>query len=251
MSAPDVDGAILPQRELRFFGIAIPSLIRFAEGLEGQFERATPLFLWLARALEEIGRSPAIEGYEAFLIDQGRDPFESRFLARVLIKCGAESCREQAAERKLRSAIGRLVKCRDGSPLVISRRAKSLRVALNEPAVEAPLHKALATAGYPEAIYALKELIDRAVDRDTAAHRLLIEISEALHPHLANPRGRAPTVAGATHELLLDLLKRSFTYDPVEGDLTDGATRATRTAMNRPNFDSRPACRRRKRKREE
>ena len=82
--------------------------------------------------------------------------------------------------------------------------------------MEAPLHEALATAALPEAMYALKELIDRALDRDTAACRRLVEISQALHPHLADPRGRAPTVASATHELLLDLLKRTFTYDPIK-----------------------------------
>ena len=246
MSTPSFDGAILGRRELRFFGVAIPSLIRFVGGLEGQLDKATPLFFRLGRALEEIGRSPPIEGYEAFLIEQGRDPFESRFLARVLIKCGAESCREQAAERKLASAIGRLVKCHDRSPLVISRRAKSLRLVLNKAAVEAPLGEALATAGFAGAMDSLKELIDQAVNRDTAACRQLIEISQALHPHLADPRGRAPTVASATHELLLDLLKRTFTYDPIEGDFTDGATRATRVAMYSPNFDPRPACRRRK-----
>src|SRR5208283_310724 len=240
MSPLGFDGAILRQRELRFFGVAIPSLIRFVEGLEGQLERATPLFLRFGRALEELGRSPPIKGYEPFLIEQGRDPFESRFLARVLIKCGAESCRELAAERQLASAIGRLVKCHGRSPLVISRRAKSLRQVLSEPAVEAPLHEALSTAGCPETIYALKELIDLAANRDTAACRRLIEISEALHPQLANPRGRPPTLAGATHELLLDLLKRTFTYDPIIDDITDGATRATRAAMNSPNFDSRP-----------
>ena len=86
------------------------------------------------------------------------------------------------------------------------------------------------------------------MDRDTAACQLLIEKSEALRPHLADPRGRALTVAGATHELLLDLLKRTFAYDPTKGDFTDGATRATRVAMNSPNFDPRPACRRRKRR---
>src|SRR5208283_2785516 len=237
MSTPGFDGAILGQRELRFFGVVIPSLIRFIEGLEGQLEKATRLFLRLGRALEEIGRSPPIAGYEAFLIEQGRDSFESRFLACVLIKCGAESYREQAAGRKLASAIGRFVKCHGRSPLVISRRAKSLRLVLSEPAVEAPLHEALATAGFAGAMYALKGLIDRAVDRDTAACRRLIEISEALHPHLVNPRGRPPTVAGATHELLLDLVKRRFTYDPINDDVTDGATRATRIAMNSPNFD--------------
>ena len=134
MSTPGFDGAILGQRELRLFGVAIPSLIRFVERLEGQFEKATPLFLRFGRALEEIGRSPPIEGYEAFLIEQGRDPFESRFLARVLIKCGAEACREQAAERKLAGAIGQLVKCHDRNTLVISHRANSLRLVLNEPA---------------------------------------------------------------------------------------------------------------------
>ena len=67
MSMPGFDGTILRQRELRFFGVAIRSLIRFVEGLEGQLEKATPLFLRFGRALEEIERSPPIEGYEAFL----------------------------------------------------------------------------------------------------------------------------------------------------------------------------------------
>ena len=144
------------------------------------------------------------------------------------------------------SAIRGLVKVEHRSPLVVSRRAKALRLALDEPAVEAPLCEACTAARISETIDSLKELVERATNRDNAACRRLIAISKALSPHLIDPRGRAPSVESTTHELLLVFEEQAYTYDPIDGDMVDRATLATRTAMNNPNFDPRPAWRRRK-----
>ena len=81
------------------------------------------------------------------------------------------------------------------------------------------------------------------MDRDAAACRQLTEISMALRSHLRDPRGRIPSVASTTHELLLHWHKGAYTYDAYAGDMTDSATRATRVAMNALDFDPRPARR--------
>ena len=167
-------------------------------------------------------------------------------MARMTIKLGEELQQQQLAERSLASAIGKLAKAQDASSLVVSRRAKVLGRALNELEVEARLGNARALAGISETIDSLKELVGRAMDRDDASCRRLIEISKALRPHLCDPRGRVPSVTSTTHELFLHVWTGAYTYDPIADDMTDGATLATRTAMNDPNFDPRPAQRRRR-----
>ncbi|MGA2795676.1 MAG: hypothetical protein ABSE69_19595, partial [Roseiarcus sp.] len=170
-------------------------------------------------------------------------------LAYALVKLGAEHLAEELAARKLASAVGKLVRNEAANPFVVSRLAVALRHALNEPAAKSRLGAACYSAGVQEVFYSLNEIVDQAVNRDGKACRSLVDICKALRPHLPDPRGRRPDLAGATHELLLHIQNRAYTYHAYSEDMTDGATRATRAAMNNQDFDPRPAWRRLKKTR--
>ncbi len=165
-------------------------------------------------------------------------------MANAIKKLGGELLGQRLAERNVSISLVALAKAEGASSLVISRRAKVLGRALNEPLVEVPLRNACATAGLSMSIDSLQALVGRAMDRDDAACRRLIEISRTLRRRLRDPRGRVPSIASVTHEVLLHVVKRAYTVDPDEGDITDPATLATRIAIGDPDFDSRPARRR-------
>lgn len=224
--------------------VLAPIFIRVATGIELLVRQAAPVLFGVAQAIEQIEKLPPVERYEALLIQKGHHPLEARFIARVIIKLGEDLHQECLAEQSLASAIRPLAKTQNASPLVVSRRAKVLERVLKDPVVEAPLRKACALVSVSESIDSLKELVGRGLDRDAAACWRLTEISRELRPHLRDPRGRVPTVASTTHEILLHWHKGAFTYDPNFEDMTDGATLATRIAMNAPDFDPRPARRR-------
>jgi len=244
MSAQGLNGASSRQCPPWILEFAAPNLLRVAAGLEGLVQRMIPALLRLSQVIEQIEQLPAVPAYESFLIQRGRNPSEARFLAPMLIKYGAAVSVEQLAERKLASAISQLLKNHDASLLIISRRAKALRRALEDPSVEASFRRACSSAEIFEPIKLLKDLITRASYRDEVACRRVVEISKALRPCLRNPRGRVAEVASITHELLLDLQDRAYTYNPIDDEMTDSSTLSTRAAMNDSAFDPRPAWRR-------
>ena len=74
------------------------------------------------------------------------------------------------------------------------------------------------------------------------------EIAAVLTPHLSVRRGRKVSAASSAHEMLLSLTSESYTWDDLIGDYSDPQTGATRLAFGDPDFDPRPAHRRRKRR---
>ena len=165
-----------------------------------------------------------------------------------LLATGQRLQEEKLAEQRLAGAIVVLAETHGRGSLVISRRAKKLGEALG-PSVEVSLREAWAMADLPHSFNLLEKLVAMAMDRDADACHRLTEIARALRPGLRDPRGRFPTLESATHEALLALREKgAYTYDDVSGDMTDAATRATRIAMNAPDFDPRPAQRRQRRR---
>jgi hypothetical protein len=243
MTAPSLNVLTSKDIEQGFLEHLTLVLVRVVKGMATLLQQAAPVLFRMAQTIEQLEKLPPVKGYEAFFIEEGRHPLEARFMALVTIKLGADLRQQRLAERSLTSAIGRLAKVEGAGSLVISRRAKHVACALNEPLVEVPLENARTLAGVSESIDSLKELVSRAMDRDAAACRRLTEISMALRSHLRDPRGRIPSVASTTHELLLHWHKGAYTYDAYAGDMTDSATRATRVAMNALDFDPRPARR--------
>lgn len=74
--------------------------------------------------------------------------------------------------------------------------------------------------------------------------RATCEACRALRPYVADPRGRVPDKASATHELALHIVGRAYTYNAIDEAFTDRATKATKVAMGAKKLDPRPALRR-------
>jgi hypothetical protein len=244
MAAAAVDDLNWSDIQRRFLEALASACMRIVEGGALLLQQAAPMLLRVAQAVEQIEKLPPVKGYEPFLIEDGRHPIVARALAYAINKLGEELLEERLAERSLASAIVSLAKAAGASSLVISRRAKVLGRALNEALVEVPLRNACAVVGLSMSIDSLQALVGRAIDRDDAACQRLVEISRMLRRRLRDPRGRVPSIASVSHELFLHLVKRAYTVDLFDGDMTDPATSATRTAIGDPDFDPRPARRR-------
>ena len=205
--------------------------------------------LQIAADLQRIESLPPVPGYEATLIADGHDPLGARILGLNLLRLGKQRLQEIRAERKLASAIFGVVKAEGWTPLVMSRRARSITAALDDEMAMPALCDAWAQAGLSRTAHAIRDLAERATRRDAAACIQLGAICAALKPFISDPRGRIPSEASVTHELQLHLLRQAYTYDPIDGVYDDPATRATEIAMRAQKFDPRPAYRRvRKRK---
>ncbi len=221
----------------------------FVAAIAAWFRKAAPMMRRLAQAVEQLENAPPVKGYEPLLLADGYDPLEARFLAAVTLTTGQRLQEEKLAEQRLAGAIAALAEAHGRGSLVISRRAKKLGEALEGPSVEVSLCEAWAMAGLPDSFHLLEKLVAMAMDRDADACQRLTEIARALRPGLRDPRGRVPSLESATHEALLALREKgAYTYDDVSGDMTDASTRATRVAMNAPDFDPRPAQRRQRRR---
>lgn len=120
---------------------------------------------------------------------------------------------------------------------------------LEDRVAEPALFNAWTAAGIPETCHNLDVVLAAAAARDREACKRLVDIAKALKPKLRNPRGRVPSLASATHEIFFVMRGRegAYTYDSDSGDIIDPVTEATRLAMNDPDFDPRPAYRRRQR----
>jgi hypothetical protein len=222
---------------------------QFMRGLRKLVMDARPALAEFVAALERIESSPPVKGYEPLLIAAGHHPLVARILAANVLRLSKQRLREIVAERKLSSAISGIVKAKVATALVISRRAQPIIAALTDYWMARPaLDRAALKAGIPECASTIAGLAERAMTRDTAACRRLVEICTRLQPHLIDPRGRIPSEASVAHELLLQLRKRAYTYDAFNEAFDDPATQATCVAMNVATFDPRPARRRQKRR---
>ena len=207
-------------------------------------EAARPCLLAAFAAIQSIEQLPPIRGYEELLTAKGNNRVFARFFAWNLLRLGKELTQERRAERKLSSAIYALASAASASILVISRRARSIDAAFDDGVPMSSFRAALVEADLSESEDSFRDLARLAAARDVTACERLLEACRELKPHVPDPRGRIPSDASATHELLLHLLKRAYTYDAVNDCYNDPATRATRIAMNVDNFRPQSAHRR-------
>ena len=228
--------------------VRIPSIAeQFAQRLHKLALDVLPALLEFAALLRRIEQSPPVKGYEDVLIAEGHhDRLAARILAANLLRLGREHRREICAERELSSAIFGVVKAGGATALVISRRAQSIKAALADRMAVPALDAAAVKAGISESAYSIANLAERAMARDAAGCRRLVQVCSAVQPHLVDPRGRIPSEASVTHEFQLHMLNRAYTYDSFNEVFSDPATRATCATMNIPTFDPRPARRRQK-----
>jgi hypothetical protein len=217
---------------------------RFARQLWKYFEDARPTLVAFCEGVQRLEQSPPVAGYEDSLIGEGHHALAARFLAWNIRRLGKQLLEERRAERKLSSAIYAVARVEHATPLVISRRARSIMAALGDGMAMSALCAACTEAGIPETDYSFRDLAECAKGRDATACARLFKVCKALKPHIVDPRGLVPSDASATHELYLYVVKRGYTYDAYGSVFKDAATRATRIAMNVEKFDPRPARRR-------
>jgi hypothetical protein len=243
---------------LNAIGLTQPVLERLAESadrftlrLQKTLEDALPALQAIAERLERLERMPPVRGHEDYLVGRGQHRLMARILALNIRRLTVERIEERRAERNLSSAVYRIAKVKDATPLVISRRAPSLAVALEDDLAGTALdearysaHHAFDEAGISETNNSIKTLAERAALRDVAACKRLSNICALLKPYVEDPRGLFPSVDSVAHELFLHLINRAYTYDPFEGTITDQATQATRIATNNDGFDPHSAQRR-------
>jgi hypothetical protein len=217
---------------------------QFSLWFRRHIEDAIPALLQIFAALQRIEQSPPVAGYEDFLIKKGFEPIVARFLALNFIRLGGERLKERQAERKLASAVYALVAAGNARPLVISRRAKAIAAALDNGMALPSLRAACTKARISETEYSIQELVERATKRDATACSRLIEIGPALKPNLIDPRGLKLTKASATHEVVLQFVEQTYTYDSINNVFKDPASQATSIAMNIKKFHPRRALER-------
>lgn len=239
----------LPQEALARMASALQASIkRFAEqflqAAKKFLQNPPPALLKFVADLQRIESAPPVPGYEATLIANGHDRLGARILGLNLSRLGKQRLQEIRAERRLASAIFGVVKAGNATPLVMSRRARPIKAALDDEMAMPALCDAWAQADLSGTAYSIGDLAERATRRDAAACIRLGEICAALKPFMSDPRGRFPSEASVTHELQLYLLRQAYTYDPVDDIFRDPATQATEIAMHTKKFDPRPAYRR-------
>jgi hypothetical protein len=70
------------------------------------------------------------------------------------------------------------------------------------------------------------------------------DVAAALKPNLVDPRGLKLTKASATHEVVLQFVEQTYTYDSINNVFKDPASQATSIAMNIKKFHPRRALER-------
>jgi hypothetical protein len=194
--------------------------------------------------ITELLKAPRVEGYEQHFIRGGLTPLGAQIMTQITLRQGPRHHAETLANRALASAVGELVRQKEASALVISRRAKRLANLLKDGMGSPQLRDAFRAAGIAEEEDAFTLVVSDAAPRSPDACARLTAICERLKPHLADPRGRMLRVQSATHELLLLSFDRPVTLSGSMDCYEDPATKGTRQAFDDYDFDPRPALRR-------
>jgi len=238
---------------------AFDFVVGLVETLTCAADTLRPKILQLAEAVNQLQDGPPVRGYEPLLRGVGIAFSESRLIALAVVRYADRLKEEDDLKRAVSSVFRRLAKAAGKSTLVISRRAEELRKALDVPGWVGVMASALYAAGGPDSVEDLRQILDHAVHRDSAACGALVDLAPILVAHLPDPRGRPLSLATARHQLLLRYFERSgkpvaYTWNDLPegaacGNFVDKATLATREAVEDPSFDPRPALRRLKARR--
>jgi hypothetical protein len=212
--------------------------------LVSAFERTLPKLQLIADAIERLECAPPVPGHQEYLTADGDHPLVGKAMAYKVGPLGEERLAEREAGRIVASALRALLRAKDSSNLVFSRRAQKLQIALADAGRMTAFERACERAGAVNAMYAIKPALDAVVQRKSAGRESLIAICRKIRPHLRDPRGRKQQLKSTTHRVVLELGKRAYTYDPVNDDFVDPATRATRLAFRDPSFNPVSARRR-------
>jgi len=196
-------------------------------------------------AIKKVSELPPSPGYEPLLIRSGVDPIAARGLARIVVRHGERRAAESGRHRRVFHAVRFLAKP-DRQRRAIFRRAQLLLEAWDKTSIIETVFDDIGLRE-TEFIGLLKALIE---GRDVDCRRIR-EIAARLAPHLLLRRGPKIGGASAAHEFFLAGIERvseahAYSWSASQEDFTDPVTEATRREFNEPDFDPRPAHRRRK-----
>jgi hypothetical protein len=217
------------------------------EQLKSSSEPLNPFIGFVAMiglAITKVAELPPSPGYEPLLIRYGVDPVVARGLARIAIRRGRRRAAESGWRRYVFDALRFLAEPRQRGAIL--RRAQLLLQAWDKTSIIETVFDEIGLSE-TEFIGLLKALVEgRVVDC-----RRITEIAAQLAPHSSPGRGPKIREASAAHEFFLAAIERitgahAYTWNAVEGNFTDPATKATRMEFNEADFDPRPAHRRRK-----
>ena len=224
-----------------FLGFCFPGRDIDAEmkRFEAGIDQLQPAFnRVLARACEAAGRledMPPSPGYEPLLVEHGQHLVVARFFSYVWKGLAKKMADEARTQRTVAEAI-RFLAQPGRTKRAISRRAVVL--------LESNLVRIF--DGVDVSVSEFVESLEAVVRGDHTASQRVREIAAVLTPHLSVRRGRRVSAASSAHEMLLSLTSGSYTWDDLIRDYSDPQTGATRLAFGDPDFDPRPAHRRRK-----
>jgi hypothetical protein len=202
-------------------------------------------FATLGLVILKMADLPPSRGYEPLLIRYGVDPILARGMARIVIGHGRRRAAESEWHRPVFEAI-RFLAEPDRRQDAILRRARLLLEGWDKTSIiETAFHDIDLIE--TEFIGLLKALVEgRVVDC-----RRITEIAARVAPHLSIERGPRISAATAAHEFFLACFVsltglHAYTWSTLEDDFIDDVTGATRLEFDEPDFDPRPAHRRRK-----
>lgn len=216
---------------------------RVVERAASLLAAAMPTLLAWQERLHSLSQEPETPGHEKLFREQlGYDPLIAKLTTRVVHYLGNVLADEINQGRRVRAIIDEIVKTKDCSTLVISRRAKRFRDECDSNGASVAIDQAAKKAGLSSNAFEFGQLIEAACERDEVACRKLGRMAALLAPHLPEKRGRPISSETCIHVMFLRFLENgglsfAYTYSEIEGgDFVDPATRATRLALNKPGF---------------
>jgi hypothetical protein len=222
-----------------------PDVLEQLKPLEEALRPFIDFFAMLGLVIMKMTELPPSRGYEPLLIQYGVDHIASRGMARIVIRHGKRPAAESGWHRQVFDAI-RFLAERDRQRNAIFRRARLLLAAWEETSI---IEAAFDDIGLDETefIGLLKTLVEGRVVDCTR----IMEIAARVAPHLSFGRGPKISASSTAHEFFLAALvpikeAHAYTWSTLEENFTDPVTKATRVEFDEPDFDPRPAHRRRK-----
>jgi hypothetical protein len=183
------------------------------------------------------GLSPS-SGYEPWLIENGFNPIAARGLAYVITHSARRQAKDHQFVGPVVAAIRTLAKPRQN--LNAARTATKL---LLEAAKSTTVFETIFEADLDRELEFVR-LLECAIDNGPS--RRLTEIAVSLARTQTLRRGPKTKASSIAHECILrERLTvdgtTAYSYSEIEGDFTDGLTKATRREFNEPNFKPRAA----------
>jgi hypothetical protein len=209
----------------------------------GSFVAATPTLLAWGERLHSLSQGPETPGHEKLFMERlGYDWLRSRLMTRAVHRLGKVLADEINQGRRVRAIIDEIVKAKDCSTLVISRRAKRFRDECDSHGAHVAINKAVKQTDLSMDATEFNQLIEAACQRDQGACRELARTAELLRPHLRGKNGRPISLETCIHIMFQRHLEYAgvqgaYTYSEIEGDdFVDPVTQATRLAVNNSDF---------------